>query len=127
MGIAHRGRLNVLTCVLKKPYEHLFAEFEHVKPKDGIMTDVHDFSGDVKYHLGASNVFECKDGGIMKINLLPNPSHLEAVNPVVMGCVKARQDALIDVCDTKMLPVIIHGDAALAGQGINYEIQSSKK
>ena len=127
IGMAHRGRLNTLACVLKKPYEHLFAEFEHVAPKNSNTTDVHDFTGDVKYHLGASNIFEYKDGSQMKINLLPNPSHLEAVNPVVMGSVKARQDETIDIPDTKILPVIIHGDAAIAGQGINYEIQQFEK
>lgn len=127
MGMAHRGRLNVLCCVLKKPYEHLFAEFEHVKPKESSFTDVHDFTGDVKYHLGASSIFEYKDGSEMKLNLLPNPSHLEAVNPVVMGSVKARQDAVIEVDNTKFLSVIIHGDAAIAGQGINYETQQFEK
>ena len=127
MGMAHRGRLNTLACVLKKPYEHLFAEFEHVQPKDSTTTDVHDFTGDVKYHLGASNIFEYPDGSQMKINLLPNPSHLEAVNPVVMGCVRARQDATSEISDTKMLPVVIHGDAAIAGQGINYETQQFEK
>ena len=127
VGMAHRGRLNVLACVMKKPYEHLFGEFEHVKPKSNSFTDVHDFSGDVKYHLGASTIFEQKDGGQMKMCLLPNPSHLETVNSVVMGSVKARQDAQVDICNTKVLHVIIHGDAALAGQGINYELQQTEK
>lgn len=127
IGMAHRGRLNTLTCVMEKPYEHLFAEFEHVKPKAGSFTDVHDFTGDVKYHLGASTILEHRDGSSMRLVLLPNPSHLETVNSVVMGSVKARQDSMSEECNTKVLPVIIHGDAAVAGQGINYELQQLEK
>ncbi len=124
-GMAHRGRLNTLCCVVKKPYAHVLKEFEGEQKifdeKDP--NYVHGFSDDVKYHQGASNVFQDSEGNSILVNLLPNPSHLEAVNPVVQGSVKSRQVKLRDEEQEKVLPVIIHGDAALSGQGVVYETQ----
>lgn len=126
LGMAHRGRLNVLCCVLKKPYEQIFAEFEDIK----YINDrdlIYRFSGDVKYHIGCSNKLNFKDGSEMVLNLLPNPSHLEAVYPVVLGSARARQSKNNDPEGESILPVVIHGDAALSGQGIIYETQQMEK
>ena len=114
MGMAHRGRLNVLVNVMGKPYRQLFHEFQGgaANPSDV------EGSGDVKYHLGASSDREF-DGHKVHLSLTPNPSHLEIVNPVVLGKARAKQWQLHDVdARTSVLPVLIHGDAAFAGQGV---------
>lgn len=122
IGMAHRGRLNVLTNIVGKPYEAIFAEFDDIDPK------TIQGSGDVKYHLGAkgihrfiSNVKGVKKELSVKVELACNPSHLESVNPVVEGVVRARQDASGDRLRDKVIPVLIHGDAAFACQGVVYE------
>jgi 2-oxoglutarate dehydrogenase E1 component len=113
IGMAHRGRLNVLANVMAKPYRAIFSEFAggSANPEDV------GGSGDVKYHLGTSSDREF-DGIKVHLSLLPNPSHLEAVNPVVLGKCKAEQVAREDAEGDKVLPVLLHGDAAFAGQGI---------
>ncbi|HET9428303.1 MAG TPA: 2-oxoglutarate dehydrogenase E1 component [Allosphingosinicella sp.] len=113
IGMAHRGRLNVLSNVMGKPYRAIFSEFA------GGATNPEDVggSGDVKYHLGTSSDREF-DGIKVHLSLLPNPSHLEAVNPVVLGKCRAEQVARGDAEGDKILPVLLHGDAAFAGQGI---------
>lgn len=110
IGMAHRGRLNVLTSIVGKPYGAIFAEFDDI--------DLKSFqgSGDVKYHLGAKGVYKT-----LKIELACNPSHLEAVNPVVEGQVRACQDRDQDTKRQKTVPILIHGDAAFAMQGVVYE------
>ena len=113
IGMPHRGRLNILANVMGKPYKAIFNEFQggSYKPEDV------DGSGDVKYHLGASSDREF-DGNNVHLSLTANPSHLEAVNPVVIGKVRAKQDQLNDHDRTKVMPVLLHGDAAFAGQGV---------
>jgi len=114
MGMAHRGRLNVLVNVMGKPYRQLFHEFQGGSSNPG---DV-EGSGDVKYHLGASSDRDF-DGQKVHLSLTPNPSHLEIVNPVVLGKARAKQWQLHDIdARTSVLPVLIHGDAAFAGQGV---------
>ncbi len=112
-GMPHRGRLNVLSAVMAKPYRAIFNEFKggssHPEDVDG--------SGDVKYHLGASSDREF-DGNKVHLSLTANPSHLEAVDPVVLGKVRAKQRQRDDVERKQVLPVLMHGDAAFAGQGI---------
>ena len=117
IGMAHRGRLNVLVNILGKPPQQLFAEFEdkHDGPDDP------GHSGDVKYHLGFSADIAAPAGSI-HVALAFNPSHLEIVNPVVSGSVRARQVRNHDTAHEHVLPVLIHGDAALAGQGVNMEL-----
>ena len=112
MGMPHRGRLNVLANVMGKPFKAIFSEFfgKSVSSKK-------DFEGDVKYHLGASSNREF-DGNVVHISLTDNPSHLEAVNPVVLGQVRAKQFFHNDVKRKGVIPVLIHGDAAFAGQGV---------
>jgi 2-oxoglutarate dehydrogenase E1 component len=112
-GMPHRGRLSVLANVMQKPYRAIFNEFQggSFKPEDV------DGSGDVKYHLGASSDREF-DGNTVHLSLTANPSHLEAVNPVVLGKVRAKQDQLGDVERQQVLAVLLHGDAAFAGQGV---------
>ena len=112
MGMPHRGRLNVLANVMGKTYEAIFSEFfgKNVASKK-------DFEGDVKYHLGASSNREF-DGNLVHISLTDNPSHLEAVNPVVLGQVRAKQIFHNDPERKKVIPVLMHGDAAFAGQGV---------
>ena len=112
-GMAHRGRLNVLANVMAKPYRAIFSEFAggSANPEDV------GGSGDVKYHLGTSSDREF-DGIKVHLSLVPNPSHLEAVDPVVLGKAKAQQVALGDPDGDEVLPVLLHGDAAFAGQGI---------
>ncbi|MBS7809441.1 2-oxoglutarate dehydrogenase E1 component [Roseococcus pinisoli] len=117
IGMAHRGRLNVLVNVVKKPFMQVFAEFKgsSFKPDDV------QGSGDVKYHLGTSTDIEI-NGKTVHLSLQPNPSHLEAVNPVVAGKVRARQDMAGDVkTRTSVMGILLHGDAAFAGQGLVYE------
>lgn len=116
IGMAHRGRLNVLSNVLNKSKDEIFSEFEEgYSPKAG------DGSGDVKYHKGFFATIEPIPGHPVKISLTPNPSHLESVNPVVEGQVYAKQLKANDVLKEKVIPILIHGDASLAGQGIVYE------
>jgi 2-oxoglutarate dehydrogenase E1 component len=119
LGMAHRGRLNVLSNVMGKPYRAIFSEFAggSANPEDV------GGSGDVKYHLGTSSDREF-DGIKVHMSLLPNPSHLEAVNPVVLGKARAQQVRRGDAEGTEVLPVLLHGDAAFAGQGIVAEILS---
>ena len=113
IGMPHRGRLNVLANVMGKPYRAIFNEFQggSFKPEDV------DGSGDVKYHLGASSDREF-DGNNVHLSLTANPSHLEAVNPVVLGKVRAKQDLLNDIDRSRVMAVLLHGDAAFAGQGV---------
>ncbi len=113
IGMAHRGRLNVLANIVGKSYDAIFREFEgDVDP-----TSMHG-SGDVKYHLGATGTYTSPRDHAVRLNLASNPSHLEAVDPVVEGMTRARQDWLGDDDRERVLPVILHGDAAFAGQGI---------
>ncbi len=113
MGMTHRGRLNVLANILRKPYQEIFAEFE-----DNFIPDSMDGDGDVKYHLGFSSDLTTSAGEKIHVSLTPNPSHLEAVYPVVEGRTRAKQAAFGDKGRTRGLPLVIHGDAAFAGQGI---------
>ena len=113
IGMAHRGRLNVLANILKKPYSTIFAAFE-----GNIDPDTVQGSGDVKYHLGATGTYATKDGKSIKVSVVPNPSHLEAVNPVVEGIVRAKQERVHDTERSRIIPILIHGDAAFAGQGV---------
>src|SRR5699024_11036812 len=115
IGMAHRGRLNVLVNILGKSPQELFEEFEGKYDPDEL-----DMSGDVKYHLGFSTDVEVEDKRVHLV-LSFNPSHLEAVNPVVQGSVKARQDRRDDAGGDTVLPLLIHGDASFAGQGIVME------
>jgi len=117
IGMAHRGRLNVLANTLGKTYEQIFTEFESKTIPDQSFGD-----GDVKYHLGFSSQVKTLHGKDVYLKLLPNPSHLEAVDPVVLGFARAKADALYGSEYDHILPILIHGDAALAGQGIVYEI-----
>ena len=113
IGMPHRGRLNVLANMLQKPFKAIFKEFFGEK----ILSKKRDFEGDVKYHLGASANREF-DGNLVHISLTDNPSHLEAVNPIVLGQVRAKQFFHKDKGRKKVIPVLIHGDAAFAGQGV---------
>ena len=116
MGMAHRGRLNTLTNIFEKRPQDIFSEFE------GKMFDFDDdFDGDVKYHQGYTTQITAKNGKKVGLTLAPNPSHLEAVDPVVQGIARAKIDLELKD-ESKMCPVMIHGDAAVAGQGIVYEI-----
>ncbi|MFN0026719.1 MAG: multifunctional oxoglutarate decarboxylase/oxoglutarate dehydrogenase thiamine pyrophosphate-binding subunit/dihydrolipoyllysine-residue succinyltransferase subunit [Acidimicrobiales bacterium] len=113
LGMAHRGRLNVLVNLVGKSYEQLFSEFEdHVAP------DAVQGSGDVKYHLGQSGKFTSRHGATIDLSLAANPSHLETVNPVVLGMARARMDQIEGGRDYPVLPILVHGDAAFAGQGV---------
>lgn len=122
IGMAHRGRLNVLANILGKTYEQIFSEFEGTAIPDQTMG-----SGDVKYHLGFSSEVETANGKKMHLKLSPNPSHLEAVDSVVLGYARAKADVLYDSDFDKVLPILIHGDASIAGQGIVYEIIQMSK
>ncbi|MFM7684817.1 MAG: multifunctional oxoglutarate decarboxylase/oxoglutarate dehydrogenase thiamine pyrophosphate-binding subunit/dihydrolipoyllysine-residue succinyltransferase subunit, partial [Actinomycetota bacterium] len=113
LGMAHRGRLNVLANVMGKSYDQIFKEFEgHVDPSTV------QGSGDVKYHLGASGKYAGPSGETIRLELAANPSHLETVNPVVMGIVRAIQDGIEPAGSFPSVPILIHGDAAFAGQGV---------
>lgn len=122
MGMAHRGRLNVLVNLMGKTYEEIFNEFEGNASYDLTMGD-----GDVKYHLGFSSQYETEAKKKVYLKLMPNPSHLEAVNPVVEGFTRAKADAIYKSDYSKILPILIHGDAAVAGQGIIYEVLQMAK
>ena len=113
LGMAHRGRLNVLANLMGASLEKMFRTFEGDVDPDSL-----EGSGDVKYHLGASGHHTAPDGRELKLTLASNPSHLEAVDPVVEGMVRAKQDRAGDVERARVLPVLIHGDAAFAGQGV---------
>lgn len=120
----HRGRLNTLAFIFKKPIEEIFAEFQEKKPGQNklISEDEWGNSGDVKYHLGNTHdhLYDQEQRSI-RLSLMANPSHLETVNPVVVGKAKAIQDFIEDNNYDKVLSVCIHGDAAFAGQGVVYE------
>jgi 2-oxoglutarate dehydrogenase E1 component len=118
IGMPHRGRLNCLANVVKKPKEQIFAEFIGTLPSQSGENDIG--SGDVKYHLGTTLHRNIK-GHECKISLMANPSHLEAVNPVVMGRARAEQHFVTSDKRDAVVPIIIHGDASFAGQGIVYE------
>ncbi|HLG31324.1 MAG TPA: thiamine pyrophosphate-dependent enzyme, partial [Candidatus Brocadiales bacterium] len=113
LGMAHRGRLNVLANIIGKSYDSIFSEFEDIRDPNSIQG-----SGDVKYHLGASGKYKTKNGRVISVSLASNSSHLEWVNPVVEGIVRAKQTRLADKERRKVMPVLIHGDAAFAGQGV---------
>jgi 2-oxoglutarate dehydrogenase E1 component len=117
IGMAHRGRLNVLANIMGKTYEQIFSEFEGTAVPDMTMGD-----GDVKYHMGFSSEIKTQSGNTVNLKLAPNPSHLEAVNPVVEGFVRAKIDTMYGSDNSKILPILIHGDAAVAAQGIVYEV-----
>ncbi|NYG55420.1 multifunctional oxoglutarate decarboxylase/oxoglutarate dehydrogenase thiamine pyrophosphate-binding subunit/dihydrolipoyllysine-residue succinyltransferase subunit [Nocardioides perillae] len=113
MGMAHRGRLNVLANIVGKKYSQIFREFEgNIDPRTV------QGSGDVKYHLGAEGEFEAGTGDRIKVSVAANPSHLEAVDPVLEGIARAKQDVLDRGTDYPVLPLLVHGDAAFAGQGV---------
>ncbi len=116
IGMAHRGRLNVLANIMGKTYENIFKEFENTHIPDLSFGD-----GDVKYHLGFSSIIETPSGKAVHLKLAPNPSHLESVNTVVEGFARAKADILYESDYDRILPILIHGDAAIAGQGIMYE------
>ncbi len=113
IGMPHRGRLNVLTNIVGKSYDQLFREFEGQVDPDSMQG-----SGDVKYHLGQVGKFVARSGKDITVELAANPSHLEAVDPVVVGMVRAKQDAINEPEAFSVLPILMHGDAAFAGQGV---------
>ena len=117
MGMAHRGRLNVLANIFGKNTQDIFSEFDGKDYDDDVM-----FDGDVKYHLGLTSDRITKSGKSININLAPNPSHLETVGAVIEGITRAKQDRYFPDDNSKVLPIALHGDAAVAGQGIVYEI-----
>jgi 2-oxoglutarate dehydrogenase E1 component len=121
LGMAHRGRLNALVNIFKKPVRDLFSEFEGKDFEDD------DIDGDVKYHLGLTLSKTYRNGHKIKMNLVPNPSHLETVAAVAEGITRAKIDRKYKGDSSKILPIIIHGDAAIAGQGIAYEIVQMAK
>ena len=121
LGMAHRGRLNTLVNIFKKPVRDLFSEFEGKDFED------QNIDGDVKYHLGLTLSKTYRDGNVIKMNLVPNPSHLETVAAVAEGIARAKIDRKYNGDSSKILPIIIHGDAAIAGQGIAYEIVQMAK
>lgn len=125
IGMAHRGRLNVLANILGKTYKDIFSEFEGKTYTSS--DDEPDFGGDVKYHLGYSTDVKTVDGKDVHLSLCPNPSHLEAVDPVVEGIVRSKIDMKYDGDKSKIAPILIHGDAAIAGQGIVYEVAQMSK
>jgi len=122
IGMAHRGRLNVLTNIMRKTYDQIFSEFEGNMPTDMTMG-----SGDVKYHLGFRSIVQTPSGKDVNLQLLPNPSHLEVVDPVVAGFARAKADVLYNSAYDNVLPILIHGDAAVAGQGVIYELLQMSK
>ena len=116
IGMSHRGRLNVLANILGKTYEEIFTEFE------GLEYDELGFAGDVKYHLGFSSDVVTSDGHKVHLSVAPNPSHLEAVDPVVQGIVRSKIDNTPGGDENQIAPILIHGDAAVAAQGVVYEV-----
>ncbi len=117
IGMAHRGRLNVLANIMGKTYQQIFSEFEGTAKVDQTMG-----SGDVKYHMGYGSKVETFNKKPIHLKLMPNPSHLEAVDPVVVGFSRAKADVMYKSNFDKILPILIHGDASVAGQGIVYEV-----
>ncbi len=117
IGMAHRGRLNVLANIMGKTYQQIFSEFEGTGQVDQTMG-----SGDVKYHMGFGSEVQTLNGKKIHLKLMPNPSHLEAVDPVVEGFARAKADVMYKSDYDKILPILIHGDASVAGQGIVYEV-----
>ena len=116
IGMAHRGRLNVLANILRKPYHKIFSEFRsHEYAESSLL-------GDVKYHLGCTLETSTRNGHPVNISIAPNPSHLEAVNPVVEGLARAKAEHKHEKDLTKVVPILIHGDASISGQGIVYEV-----
>ncbi len=116
MGMAHRGRLNTLTNIFGKDARDIFSEFDGKDYEQDI------FDGDVKYHLGWTACRDTRNGKQININLAPNPSHLETVGPIVEGISRAKQDRRYADNNSQVLPIIVHGDAAIAGQGVVYEV-----
>jgi len=117
IGMAHRGRLNVLANIMGKTYEQIFSEFEGTAKMDQTMG-----TGDVKYHMGYGSELQTPNNKTVRLKLMPNPSHLEAVDPVVVGFARAKADVMYESDFDKILPILIHGDASVAGQGIVYEV-----
>jgi len=117
IGMAHRGRLNILANIIGKTYEQIFSEFEGTAKLDQTMG-----SGDVKYHMGYGSEVQTPNGKTVHLKLTPNPSHLEAVDPLVIGFARAKADVLYNSEYDKILPILIHGDASVAGQGVVYEV-----
>src|SRR5258708_32295053 len=117
IGMAHRGRLTLLANVIGKGIAQMFSEFE-----GDIDPEINDGQGDVKYHLGSSTTRTMPGGKQITVSVSANPSHLEAVNPVVEGIVRPRQDNRSDLLRERVIPVLIHGDAAMAGQGVMQEV-----
>ena len=115
LAMSHRGRLNVIINIVRRPAAEIFAGFEDVDPRSVLG------GGDVKYHIGATGIFTAADGGKLRIHMVSNPSHLEAVNPVAMGRTRAKQTRIGRDGKAKVLPLIMHGDSAFAGQGITAE------
>ncbi len=122
IGMAHRGRLNVLANILGKTYEQIFSEFEGTGEINQTMG-----SGDVKYHMGFGSEVDTANGQKIHLKLMPNPSHLEAVDPVVAGFARSSANIMHDEQYDKVLPILIHGDAAIAGQGVVYELLQMSK
>lgn len=122
IGMAHRGRLNVLANIMEKTYKEIFSEFEG-KTYD----EDSNFGGDVKYHLGYSTDVITRNGSKVHLSLCPNPSHLEAVDPVVEGLTRSKIDFKYSGDHSKIAPILIHGDASIAGQGIVYEVLQMEK
>lgn len=125
IGMAHRGRLNVLANIMGKPYKTILSEFEGkmYKQEDSELS----FGGDVKYHLGYSSDIKTDNGKSIHLSLAPNPSHLETVDPIVEGMVRSKIDYKYDGDSSKIAPILIHGDAAIAGQGVVYEVTQMSK
>ena len=121
LGMAHRGRLNTLTNIFRKPIRDVFSEFEGKDFED------EDIDGDVKYHLGLTTTKTLKNNKELKMNLVPNPSHLETVGPIAEGIARAKIDKTYHGDNSKLLPIIVHGDAAIAGQGLVYEVTQMSK
>ena len=122
IGMAHRGRLNVLANIMGKTYEQIFSEFEGTAILDQTMG-----SGDVKYHMGYGSELQTPDHQTIHLKLMPNPSHLEAVDPLVVGFARAKADVMYNSNFDEILPILIHGDASVAGQGIVYEVLQMSK
>ncbi len=116
IGMPHRGRLSVLANILNKDYEEIFSEFEGIEHSNAV------YAGDVKYHLGYSNTVTTASGKVVKLALAPNPSHLESVNPVVEGMVRSKIDNIYGGDESRIIPILVHGDAAIAAQGVVYEV-----
>jgi 2-oxoglutarate dehydrogenase E1 component len=114
--MAHRGRLNLITNVLGKEYHHVFHSFEGKSYVDEF------YAGDVKYHLGHSGVKTTRNGKNVQLSLMPNPSHLEAIDPVVVGVSKAKLDQRYGNDENAVIPILVHGDSSIAGQGVVYEV-----